>query len=146
MSKTITIGEVIAYVDNIKPNTRTSDEKRLWLNDIDTMIKEDIIDTHEGGESVDFIGYTEDSSDDTELLVPAHYGRDMYSFYLMMKIDTINNETAKYNNNASMFQSVYNGFLVHYNQTHKPLQKHSIINEFSTVTEVNCYANPLSSN
>ena len=49
----LTIGDVIAYTDGIKPNMQTPEEKKQWLNDLDTMIKEDIIDTHEDFENVE---------------------------------------------------------------------------------------------
>ena len=124
--ESLTIGNIIAYVDGIKPNTRTPEEKKQWLNDIDAMIMEDIIDTHEDSESVEFNGYNEETSDSQTLIVPAHYGRDLYSFYLMMKIDFVNAEYTKYNTNAALFQSAYDGFATYYHNQHMPLQKNSI--------------------
>ena len=43
----ITIGEVISLVDNLYPNIRTTEEKKLWHNNIDTMIYEENIRNHE---------------------------------------------------------------------------------------------------
>ena len=139
--ESLTIGNIIAYVDGIKPNTRTPEEKKQWLNDIDAMIKEDIIDTHEDFESVEFYGYNEETSDSHTLIVPAHYGRDLYSFYLMMKIDFVNAEYTKYNTNAALFQSAYDGFATYYHNHHMPLQKNSI--NFGKRGEQS-YGNPLS--
>lgn len=141
MDTTLTIGNIIAYVDGIKPNTRTPEEKKQWLNDIDSMIKEDIIDTHENSESIEFNGYTEETNDNRPLIVPAHYGRDLYSYYLMMKIDFVNAEYTKYNTNAALFQSAYDGFATYYHNLHMPLQKNSI--NFGKRDEIS-YGNPLS--
>ncbi len=137
----LTIGDIIAYTDGIKPNTQTPEEKKQWLNDIDTMIKEDIIDTHEGFEDVEFNGYNENTTNSQTLLVPAHYGRDLYSFYLMMKIDFVNAEYAKYNTNAALFQSAYDGFATYYHNRHMPLQLNSV--NFGKRDDVS-YGNPLS--
>lgn len=139
--KLLTIGNIIAYVDGIKPNTRTPEEKKQWLNDIDAMIKEDIIDTHEDFERIEFNGYNEETNESQTLIVPEHYGRDLYSFYLMMKIDYVNAEYAKYNTNAALFQSAYNGFSIYYHNHHMPLQKNSI--NFGKQGEEG-YGNPLS--
>ncbi|MBR1731361.1 MAG: hypothetical protein IJ725_02870, partial [Ruminococcus sp.] len=57
----ITIAEVIDLVDKFKPNNRREEEKIEWLNDIDTIIKEEIIDTHEHGEDYPFSGYDKDT-------------------------------------------------------------------------------------
>ena len=97
MDNTITIGEVISLVDSLKPNTRTPEEKKLWLSNIDTMVFEDIVSTHEDAAVGSFDGYTEDTPDETELLIPRHYGADIYRFYLEMQIDLANAEYNKYN-------------------------------------------------
>lgn len=136
----LTIGEVIAYVDAIKPNTRTPEEKKLWLNDCDTMIKEDIFNHYEGAYEINFNGYTEDTDESQELLVPAHYGRGLYAYYIMMQIDYINAETNKYSMNATMYQSAFDGFAIHWHNTHMPLQPNSI----NVIREGNNYVNPLS--
>lgn len=122
----LTIADVIAYVDAIKPNTRTTDEKKLWLNDIDTMVFEDVYCKYEDSEITEFDGYHIDTPESTPLLIPAQYGRNIYAYYLMMQIDFINNEINKYNTNASMYQSSYDGYVRYYHQTHMPIQANSV--------------------
>lgn len=126
MSDTITIGEVIALVDEFKPNTRTREEKIKWLNDLDHNIKNDIIDTHEGGESITFNGYNENTPDDTPLLVPTHYGRDLYRFYLELHIDLVNKEYNSYNAAAAEYAEQYQSFALYWHNHHLPLQKNTI--------------------
>ena len=48
--------EAINKIDALKPNTYSPDEKIWWLSELDGMIKKEIIDTHEGGKSVEFDG------------------------------------------------------------------------------------------
>lgn len=118
----ITIGEVISLVDNLYPNIRTSEEKKLWLNNIDTMIYEEIICTHEGYENIEFNGYTDETSNDTELLAPKHYGAEMYRYFLQMQIDLANAEYTRYNVSSALFQSAYENYAKAYNRANMPLQ------------------------
>ena len=117
----MTIMEAINRIDAVKPNSYSQDEKILWLNTLDAMVKGSIIDTHEGGE-VAFDGYTADTSHTTQLLVPAPYD-EMYLFWLESKIDYWNGEMARYNNSISMFNSVYVEYEKYYNRTHMPKGK-----------------------
>lgn len=118
----ITIGEVISLVDNLYPNIRTSEEKKLWLNNIDTMIYEEIICTHEGYENIEFNGYTDATPNDTELLAPKHYGAEMYRYFLQMQIDLANAEYTRYNVSSALFQSAYENYAKAYNRANMPLQ------------------------
>lgn len=118
----ITIAEVIGLVDSLKPNVRTPEEKRAWLNNLDRMVYEEIIKTHEGYENVEFNGYTEDTPGEQELLIPKHYGADIYRFFIEMQIDLANVEYNRYNVSSAMFQSAYENYEKAYNRTHMPLQ------------------------
>jgi hypothetical protein len=126
VTQRVTIGEIINYVDNIKPNIRSKEEKIMWLNNLDTTVKEDIYDLHEGGEEYSFEGYDENTPDNTALLIPAHYGREIYRYYLELQIDFINKEYDKYNSATAQFQSHYQSFELYWHNKHKPLQFNSI--------------------
>lgn len=117
--------EIIAYIDNIKPNNRSTEEKINWINDLERMIKEDIIDTHQDFEKYPVIEHDYNSMDD-ELLIPAHYGREIYKSYIAMQIDSINQENNKYNDNAMKFSSAYDEFAKYWHTRHLPLQKNKI--------------------
>lgn len=123
MDKPITIGEVISIVDEFKPNTRTANEKIKWLSDLDSSVKTDILDTHEGSEDIDFSGYDENTPLDTPLLIPAQYGREIYRHYLELQIDLINKEYNRYNAAAAEYQSHYQNFALYWHNHHLPLQK-----------------------
>ena len=118
---TITVGEVLSLVDSIKPNTRTAEEKTLWLNNIDRMVFEEIIKAHEGFEDIEFNGYDENTPQDRALLIPKHYGADIYRFYIETQIDLANAEYSKYNTSMQLFQMAYNNYAQAYTREHMPL-------------------------
>ena len=116
----MTIIQAINMIDSIKPNTYTQAEKLVWLSTLDEMIKKEIIDTHEGGESVAFTGYDENTDVEDALLVPPPYD-EMYLFWMESKIDYWNGESGKYNNSITMFNNAYAAYQEYYNRMHCPL-------------------------
>ena len=118
----MTIIEAIGMIDALKPNTYTQDEKIKWLSNLDMSIKKEIIDTHEGGEEIEFNGYDVNTPLDTELLAEAPYD-EMYVFCLESQIDYANGEYGKYNNSKVMYNETYSAFKKHYNRTHMPKGK-----------------------
>lgn len=115
----MTILEAINRVDTTKPNSYTQTEKVDWLSTLDGIIKEEIIDTHEGGENVIFDGYGADTSLDTMLLVPAPYD-DIYIRWLESRIDYANGEYGKYNNSAAAYNTAFESYSRHYNRKNMP--------------------------
>ncbi len=115
----MTILEAINRVDSTKPNSYTQVEKVDWLSTLDGIIKSEIIDTHEGGEDVVFVGYDADTSLDTELLVPAPYD-DIYIRWLEARIDYANGEFGKYNNSLTAYNDASVLYARYYNRNHMP--------------------------
>ena len=115
----MTLHEAINRADMLKPNSYSQSEKIWWLSCLDGTIKEEIIDTHEGGENIDFSGYNDKTLLDTKLLVPAPYD-EIYIRYLEMQINYANGEFGKYNNSLEMYEKAYEAFARHYNRTHMP--------------------------
>ena len=115
----MTINEAITQIDSLKVNTYTPADKIGWLSRADNMIKKNIIDTHEGGEAVQFAGYTEETDPETVLLVPEPYD-ELYIRYLETQIDYTNGEYAKYNNSILMFNAAYEAYASYYNRNHMP--------------------------
>ena len=112
----MTIIEAINRIDALKPNNCSQDMKVQWLSQLDGIIKEKIIDTHEGAEEVVFNGYEDTAA---ELLIPAPYD-DMYVKWLEAQIDYANGEYGKYNNSMTMYNSMYTEYEKHYNRHHLP--------------------------
>ena len=111
--------EAINQIDSQKPNTYSYNEKLSWLSRLDSMVKRLIIDTHEGGDDVEFTGYDASTDQNTEMLVPAPFD-EMYIRWLEAQIDYTNEEYDRYNNAVLMYQTAYDGFSAWYNRNHMP--------------------------
>lgn len=118
----MTLMEAISRVDNIKPNRYTQVEKIKWLSTLDGIVKAEIIDTHEGGESIPFAGYDDVSALTTDLLVPAPYD-EIYVRWLEAQIDYANGEYGKYNNSITMYNTAFSAYERYYNRLNKPITK-----------------------
>lgn len=118
----MTINEAITRLDSLKPNGYTLSDKIVWLSIVDGMIKNNIIDTHEGGEAVTFNGYNDDTPLDTELIVKAPYD-ELYLSWLSSKVDYYNGEYTKYNNNIVRYNDTLTAYESQYNRTHMPKGK-----------------------
>ena len=116
----MTIMEALHRIDSIKPNSYGQSEKIKWLSNLDGIIKTKIIDTHEGGETIVFEGYTETTPLMTELLVPSPYD-DIYLKWLEAWIDYYNGEYPRYNNSSQVYSDAYSEFARYYNRTHMPV-------------------------
>lgn len=118
----MTIIEAINRIDSLKPNNYTQEDKIKWLSTIDGVIKKEIIDTHEGADTIIFNGYDIDTALDTVLIVPAPYD-DIYVKWLEAQIDYFNGETARFNNSIVMYNTAYSVFEKYYNRTYMPKSK-----------------------
>jgi hypothetical protein len=106
-------------VDRLKPNAYSQQDKVRWLSRLDGIVKSEIIDTHEGGESVKFAPYNDDTPIDTVLLIPAPYD-EVYIHYLEMQIDYANGEYGKYNNSSAAYNLAFSAYEKYYNREHMP--------------------------
>jgi hypothetical protein len=114
--------EAINRLDALKSNTYTQPEKIDWLSRLDSMVKKQIIDTHEGSEAVSFGGYTADTPSDTVLLVPAPYD-EVYLRWMEAQIDYHNREYGDYNNAIMLFNTAFEAYAAYYNQNHMPVNR-----------------------
>lgn len=115
----MTLIEAINRLDAIKPNGYTQSEKVEWLSNLDGMIKNLVIDTHEDGEDIVFNGYNDETPLETELIVKSPYD-DIYILWLESKIDYANSEYVKYNNSITRYNDIYQAFTNEYNRKHMP--------------------------
>jgi hypothetical protein len=113
--------EAINRIDSLKHNTYSQSDKVEWLSRLDAMVKNHIIDTHEGDE-VTFTGYDDGTDLQTELLIPAPYD-EVYLRWMEAQIDYHNGEYDKYNNAIDMFNTAFDGYKNYYNRTHMPKGK-----------------------
>ena len=118
----MTILEAIHRVDALRHNVFTQEEKIGWLAQVDGLVTEDLIRTHEAGEGQTFRTYDAETPLEQQLLVPAPYD-DLYLRWMEAMIDFHNGEYGKYNNAVDMFNTSYAAFQNYYNRTHMPKGK-----------------------
>ena len=118
----MTIHEVLALVDDLKPNNVSTERKIGWLNDLDRRVFDDLFARHERDASTPetFPGYTEETDKETVLLIPDPYG-EVYRWFLEMQIDLVNMEMAKYNNSMMLYDGAWKDFAGMYHRTHMPI-------------------------
>lgn len=130
----MTINEAISTVDRLRPNRFSREDKIRWLGELDAMVWQELVMTHDhpamhngegwvGEAQIDpvFPGYKSDTPGDTELLVK--FPNDsLYLRWLESQIDLHNAEITKYNNSRAMFNNAYLTYTDWYNRTHMPKQ------------------------
>lgn len=107
--------EAIRRVDDLVNNAYLKGEKVKWISELDGMAHRTVLTPH--GVTEPFPGYTEETPDDTYLMIPAPYD-DAYVLWLESKIHYYNGEYTRYNNAAAAFGSVFQAYANEYNRTH----------------------------
>jgi len=116
----MTISEAIETLDNLMPNAYTQENKVSWLSQIDTLIYNNIIATHDGAEDVEFDGYKEEAPYCTKLLVEEPYD-EIYYLWMESRVNYLNGELTKYNNSITRYNDIFQTYSNWYNRTHMPL-------------------------
>ena len=115
----MTVIEAIQKVRDLKSNTYDQAHQVEWLSRLDFMVLRHIIQNHEGGKSVTFNGYKEETDLKTVMLVPQPYD-EMYLRWLEAQIDYHNGEFGRYNNSIMAFNALWTNYLNYYRKTHRP--------------------------
>jgi hypothetical protein len=118
------VDEVLAFVDEVKPNVISDEVKITWLNTLERKIFHHLVMNYEheldeeGNEPKEPHIGEEDKG--TELIAPEEYA-DVYRYYLLAKIDFMNQDTDLYLNDAAMFNQAYTELCNYWSRTHKQL-------------------------
>lgn len=121
----MTILSLLARFDHVLIHTFDTGIMTEWLEELDWKVKKQLIDTHEGAESVEFNGYDAKQSISSELLIPDAYV-EVYLRWLEAKIHFHNGENDRYNDSMALFNAAWKNFENWYNRTHMPLTKRHI--------------------
>jgi len=119
--------EAIQTADQMKPNMMSDELKIRFLNEIEARVHGEIIMKCEHtAEQEECPVYTLPDPGDTDpdpepdMLVPDKYAM-MYVYWLESRIDELNQEASKFNNDRTLFEVEWNNFFDSYIQEHKPL-------------------------
>jgi len=101
------IQEAIDLADQMKPNMMKRQAKLTFLTEIDRVIYRELVLKHEhtAEEETEPL-YDSETDDGTELIMPSPYDM-LYVYWLMSKIDLMNMEEEKYNNDRMLFENAY---------------------------------------
>ena len=93
--------------------------KLRWLSNLDGQICAELLAAHEGWQA-DFSGYSSETSrTGTHLVIPFPYD-ELYPRFLAMRIDLEHGELERYNNDAAIFNRLWQATAAHYCRTHTP--------------------------
>ena len=113
----MTIREAINIIDKLVPNVYDDEDKMKWLKDIESLIYQEIILTHENP-----IEMTDFEDDNNELFAKSPYD-NLYTSYLESKIHFNNKEIPRYNNAMAVFNEEYREYANWYNRNNMPITK-----------------------
>jgi len=116
----MTIADVINRVNALKPSGFTQKQKIEWLENIEGQIYWEIVVPNENPKGIKFDGFPSDVDTAHELIAPKPYD-EVYVLYLQAQIDLGNQETQKYNNSMTLFNSAYSALRSWWKRTHMPV-------------------------
>lgn len=112
-----TIKQIIDFVDDIKPNAFTEEQKTTWLSNLEGRIILEIL----LQSTQDVIEYKWPEDQDHQVLVSPPYDT-MYNHYLEAQIDYYNGEYNKYQNSMMMFNASWGEFARWFGRMYDPAQ------------------------
>lgn len=110
------INELMAKLEELKPNQYSPEQKIKWLDEIERKVWEEVY-RHREHDGEDFKEYDIDTDEETKLLAEIY--DEFYLYYLMAQIDYFNGEYERYNINASMFENYFQKYKDWYYRTHR---------------------------
>jgi hypothetical protein len=141
----MTAGELIARVDELRPNAYSAEQKLRWLRRLDGQILAEIWETHgaesqprrdEHRSSADTadVGQTDDQwsslrpaalppvyAADTQLLAPFPWDEGVYTAWLFCQIDLHNGEIGKYTQSLQLLAAAWRSLADWVNRSRRPL-------------------------
>ncbi len=114
--------EALNGLDRLTHNAYGNEEKVQWLSRVDSMVKRQIIDTHEGWERIPFSGYDEKTDLNQELLVPEPFC-ELYIRYLEAQVHYHDQEYEGYNSAILLFNTAFQEFANYYNRNNMPITR-----------------------
>lgn len=115
------VSEIIANVDRIRPNQYEKDLKTMWLNEIEGIVVDDVLNMSEGN-NIELNPYNYEADGEKELLVPDRFC-DLYLNYIIAKIDYHDGETDSYINDVAMYESAFDSFAAWHIRNNIPKQQ-----------------------
>ncbi len=116
----MTAGELIALVDQLRPNQYSAQQKLGWLRRLDGQILAELEQSHLPlpGEEPPTLPAVYNTA--TRLLAPFPYDEELYTAYLFCQIDLHNAEIQKYNQSLSLLAAAWRQLADFINRRRRP--------------------------
>ena len=116
----VTLGGVIALVDEIKPNSFSEQAKTAWLSECEGLVQTEVwlLAVEE------VISYEWEADQKKELLVAEPHCK-IYEAYLTARIDFANGEYKKYQNTMQMFNAWFSEYECWYANRYRPADRYA---------------------
>ena len=114
------LNDAITQANALRPSEVTRATMISWLATLDGQIWQNIISQYEDHEPDEMPAYDPSgthTNPDTVLLIPAPYDL-LYLDYLVMRVDLINADYERYNNDAIQYNEQYQAYVNWYNREH----------------------------
>lgn len=111
------IKDVIARVDEVKPNAFSQAQKLYWLAQLDGRVAADVMLMYIS--DIQQFNYQHPDDLERELLVSFPH-EEIYDYWLQAKIDEANGEDSKYMNTMEAFNAAWNNFVCWFARTYQP--------------------------
>ena len=119
----MTLQEALDLTDELKPNMMSRATKIRFLTEVEQLIHEEIVMTHVHTEEEETKpAYTDETDPGTELIVPEPYSM-VYVYWIMSKIDILNQEDIRYNDDRMHFENAYSTMSDWWTRKRMPLQR-----------------------
>ena len=123
----MTVGQVISHITELRGQQYDTETLAAWLSELEGQIIDEIVNLADGVQ-IDFKPFDFNIDWEKSLMAPERFA-DVYTNYLMAKIDFYNQESERYNNDVVMYQAAYDRYAAWYIRSHK-LKKSVMFSRF----------------
>ncbi len=111
------LGDIVEMATDSGNGQYDANQITAWINEIEGQVADEVINHAEGCDVV-FRDLDYGMDPDRVMLVPDRF-RDVYLCYVRAKIDFMNQETERYNNDVAMFDAAYQSYAAWFRREHR---------------------------
>ena len=114
----MTLAELIAQADELRPNMFSKEMKTSWINEVESKVVKQVINKALWNHDT-FTPYEYELNAETSLRIPDEHC-DVYRTYLFAQMDYANAELDRYNADAAMHRAAWDDYAAEYRREHYP--------------------------
>lgn len=112
------VAEIIAAVDQLRPNQYDSGQKTAWLSEAEGVIVDEILNMADG-KNIQFERYIYELDAEKDTQLPDRFS-DIYINYIRAKIEFYDDEITQYNNSMAAYQTALDAYAAWYRRNYMP--------------------------